>query len=64
LRANKIKQGRVFTNTEEDLIAWSKQGLVEALVMILKDRRFELISDYSQQHTDYIKTHQQALMAA
>jgi hypothetical protein len=64
LRANKIKQGRVFTNTEEDLIAWSKQGLVEALVMILKDRRFELISDYSQQHTEYIKTHQQALMAA
>jgi hypothetical protein len=64
LRANEIKQGRVFTNTEEDLIAWSRQGLVEALVMILKDRRFELISDYSQQHIDYMRTHKQALIAA
>ena len=64
LHNNGIKQGRVFASTEEDLAAWSNQGLIEALVMLLKDKRFEIISDYSQQHMEYIKTHQQALIAA
>ena len=64
LHANSIKQGRVFAGTEEDLSAWSKQGLIEALVMLLKDKRFEIISDYSQQHMEYIRTHAQALIAA
>jgi len=64
LSSNGIRQGRVFASTEEDLSAWSRQGIIEALVMMLKDKRFEIISDYSQQHTDYIKTHAQALIAA
>ena len=64
LRNNGIRQGRVFANTEEDLTAWSQQGLIEALVMMLKDKRFEIISDYSRQHIDYIKIHAQALIAA
>ena len=64
MKANSIKQGRVFASTEEDLAAWSKQGLIEVLVMLLKDKRFEIISDYSQQHMDYIRTHAQALIAA
>ena len=64
LRNNGIRQGRVFANSETDLIAWSGQGLIEALVMMLKDKRFEIISDYSQQHIDYIRTHEQALIAA
>jgi HEAT repeat protein len=59
-----IRQVRVFANTEADLLAWSKQGLIEALVLLLTDKRFEIISDYSQQHMDYIRTHQQALIAA
>ena len=64
LHGNGIKQGRVFASTEEDIAAWSKQGLIEALVMLLKDKRFEIISDYSQQHIEYIRTHEQALIAA
>ena len=64
LHNNSIKQGRVFASTEEDLSAWSKQGIIEALVMLLKDRKFEVVSDYSQQHIEYIKTYQQALIAA
>ncbi len=64
LNHNGIKQGRVFASTEEDLAAWSKQGIIEALVMLLKDKRFEIISDYSQQHMEYIKTQAQALIAA
>jgi len=64
LHSSDIRQGRIFASTEEDLSAWSKQGLIEALVMLLKDKRFEIISDYSQQHTEYIKTHAQALIAA
>ena len=64
LSSNGIKQGRVFASTEEDLAAWSRQGIIEALVMLLKGKRFEIISDYSQQHIEYIKTHAQALIAA
>ncbi len=64
LHTNNIKQGRVFAGTEADISAWSKQGLIEALVMLLKDKRFEIISDYSQQHIEYIKTYHQALIAA
>jgi len=64
LHSNGIRQGRVFASTKEDLAAWSRQGLIEALVMLLKDKRFEIISDYSQQHTEYIRTYDQALIAA
>ena len=54
----------MLASTEEDLTAWSKQGIIEALVMMLKDKRFEVISDYSQQHIEHIRTHEQALIAA
>jgi hypothetical protein len=64
LRENHIKQGRVFAGTKDDLSAWSKQDLIEALVLLLTDKRFEIISDYSQQHKEYIRTHKQALVAA
>jgi len=64
LHNNNIKQGRVFASTEEDLAAWSKQGLIEALVMLLKDKRFEIVSDYSQKHSEYIKAYEQILIAA
>jgi len=64
LSSNGIRQGRVFASTEEDLSAWSRQGIIEALVMMLKDKRFEIISDYSQQHTECIRTYEQALIAA
>jgi hypothetical protein len=59
-----IRQVRVFANTEDDLLAWSKQDLIEAFILLLTDKRFEIISDYSQQHTEYIRTHAQALIAA
>ena len=64
MRANNIKQGRVFASTEEDLSAWSKQGLVDALIMLLKDKRFEIVSDHSQQHEEYIRTYEKVLIAA
>jgi len=64
LSKNGIRQGRVFASSQDDLLAWSRQGLIEVLVMILKDKRFEIISDYSRQHTEYINTHVQALKAA
>ncbi|MDD5504423.1 MAG: hypothetical protein PHV77_03810 [Candidatus Omnitrophica bacterium] len=64
LNKNGIRQGRVFASAQDDLIAWSRQGLIEALVMLLKDKKFEIISDYSQQHTEYIRTHVEALKAA
>jgi|GEM_PF-1585891 len=64
LHNQNIKQGRVFASTEEDLSAWSRQGIIEALVMLLKDKRFEIISDYSEKHIEYIRTYEQALIAA
>jgi ferredoxin-fold anticodon binding domain-containing protein len=64
LHNQNIKQGRVFASTEEDLSAWRKQGLIEVLIMLLKDRRFEIISDYSQQHIEYIRAYEQVLTAA
>jgi hypothetical protein len=64
LRNQGIKQVRVFATDSNDLEAWSNQDLIEALVLLLTDKRFEIISDYSQQHIDYIRTHQQVLIAA
>jgi hypothetical protein len=64
LHNQNIKQGRIFASTQDDLTAWGRQGIIEALVMLLKDKKFEIISDYSEQHMEYIKSHQQALIAA
>jgi hypothetical protein len=64
LYSNGIKQGRIFTGSQDDLAAWSKQGLIEALVMLLKDKRFEIVSDYSEQHIEYIRAYKQLLIAA
>jgi hypothetical protein len=59
-----IRQVRVFASTQDDLKAWSKQGLIEALVLLLEGNKFAIRSDYSQQHIEYIRTHRQALIAA
>jgi hypothetical protein len=64
LQTNNIRQGRVFASTEEDLSAWSKQDLIEALVMLLKDKRFEIISNYTEQHMEHIRSYEQVLIAA
>jgi glyceraldehyde-3-phosphate dehydrogenase type I len=64
LQTNNIRQGRVFAGTEADISAWSKQDLIEALVMLLKDKRFEIISDYSDKHMEYIRIHELVLIAA
>jgi phosphomannomutase len=64
LQTNNIRQGRVFAGTEADISAWSKQDLIEALVMLLKDKRFEIISNYTEQHMEYIRSYEQVLIAA
>jgi aryl-alcohol dehydrogenase-like predicted oxidoreductase/oxalate decarboxylase/phosphoglucose isomerase-like protein (cupin superfamily) len=65
MKNNGIKRGKFIVSSQEDLEALKEVGfLIEALVLLLKDKRFEIISDYSQQHMDYIRTHKQALVAA
>jgi hypothetical protein len=59
-----VKQMRIFALAEEDLAAWSRQKIVEALIMILKDKRFEIVSNYSELHRAYIKQHEEILRQA
>ena len=64
LQRNNIKQARVFAQAEEDLKAWSAQDVIETLIMLLKDKVFEIISDYADQHEDYIRVQGDILSAA
>ena len=64
LQRNNIEQVRVFAFAEEDLKAWSAQSIVEVLIMLLKDKRFEIISDYSREHEQYIRAQDDILSAA
>jgi len=59
-----ITQVRVFAMAEADLLAWSKQDIVEALVMILKDKRFEIISDLTAEHEEHIRRQEHVLSQA
>jgi hypothetical protein len=58
-----ISQVRVFASAEADIEAWREQG-IEALIMILKHKRFEIISNYTEQHMEYIRIHELVLIAA
>ena len=64
LQRNNIKQARVFAQAEEDLKAWSAQDVIETLIMLLKDKVFEIISNYADQHEDYIRAQDDILSAA
>jgi hypothetical protein len=64
LERNNISQVRVFALSEEDFKAWSNETALEVLIMMLKDKRFEIITDYTERHADYIRAHIQALIAA
>ena len=64
LQRNNIKQARVFAQAEEDLKAWSAQDVIETLIMLLKDKVFEIISDYADLHEDYIRAQEDILSAA
>jgi len=66
IRAQKFGPSKFFISAEEDSMALERireKGL-EFLVMILKDKRFEIITDYTEQHAEYIRAHLQALIAA
>ena len=64
LKKQNISQVRIFTFGDEDTAAWSSQRLIEALIMILKDKKLQIISNLSEEHERYIADHEQILSQA
>ncbi|MFC1807568.1 DUF692 family multinuclear iron-containing protein [Candidatus Omnitrophota bacterium] len=64
LRQQEIRQARVFASSEDDLKVWNRQKLVDVLLVLLSENRFEIISDLSDQHESYIRQHEQILSQA
>jgi hypothetical protein len=59
-----IAQVRIFALAGDDLVAWSRQKIVEALIMMLKDKKLEIVSDLSKEHEAYIKEQEAVLSQA
>jgi hypothetical protein len=60
LRKNSIslKDIRVYAVAEEDINLW-RESLVDRLIKIMDNERFEIISDLSKEHERFIKIHEQ-----
>ena len=66
LQRNNISQVRVFALTQEDMQAWSRQKLVDALILLLDSRQFVIFTPDDLRRELYEKSlqHTQSLQAA
>ncbi|MFH1645981.1 MAG: hypothetical protein ABIB11_06130, partial [Candidatus Omnitrophota bacterium] len=64
LRDKNITQLRLFASSDIDMNVWAARDSIEILLVVLEDKRFEIISDYSHMHSEYIKKYEVILSQA